>query len=62
MSPIGDHCPFWRAEIETGIEFYEYFRDLNPMFCLELFNHKAGKSIDGVIDSAPEFLRRVKTF
>lgn len=62
LSPISEHCPFWLAEIETGIDFYDFLRDLNPLYCLALFDRDTTRTLIGKIESPPSFLKRKKTF
>jgi len=56
--PREDHCPFWRAEIDAAIRFYDRLRRSDPTYCLELF----GDDIDSLLEkssvSTPAFLQR----
>jgi uncharacterized protein len=45
--PKEEHCPFWRAEIETAIRFYDRMRRASPEYCLRLF----GDTLDEVLES-----------
>ncbi|MDW9366951.1 SPASM domain-containing protein [Sinorhizobium meliloti] len=50
LKPQVEHCPFWRAEIETAIRFYEMLRRTDPTWCLLLF----GDDPDSILASAAE--------
>ena len=53
--PQVQHCPFWRAEIDVAIRFYNRLLRTEPCHCLTLF----GDDVDAVLgESRPLFLRR----
>ena len=44
-TPQEQHCPFWRAEIEARIRFYDELRREDPALCLQLFGDSAADLI-----------------
>jgi uncharacterized protein len=51
--PQKTHCPFWRAEIDAAIRFYDQLRREDPAYCLALF----GDDIDEVLASSNDGAR-----
>lgn len=56
--PQEGHCPFWRAEIDTAIRFYDRLRRSDPTYCLELFGDDIDSLLEKSAASTPTFLER----
>lgn len=54
LKPLEQHCPFWRAEVEQAIKFYDKLLDTDPNYCLRLFGDDIDKILD-LKDYEPDF-------
>ena len=51
--PQEEHCPFWRAEIEAAMIFYDRLRQEDPGYCFQLF----GDDINDIIGDDSKGMR-----
>lgn len=58
--PVVEHCPFWRAEIESAIRFFDRLRGLEPEYCLRLFGDDSAiiARLEESEEPEPAFLAR----
>jgi uncharacterized protein len=58
LEPQSEHCPFWLAEIETAIRFYERLRRHEPGWCIRLFGDDPTKLFGEDTDTGLTFTQR----
>ncbi len=62
LAPQTAHCPFWRAEIDYGIRFFDRLRNTDPSYCLLMFGDNSEDLLKGLDMGTLEFAKQHKTF